>query len=212
VIHLLDHFDSFTFNLLQAFAALGVEVRVYRPGDAALALVEVGPGDGWVVGPGPHSPAEATAAAALLRGLAPEVPVLGVCLGHQVLVTVHGGEVVRGPAPVHGKPSAVEHAATGLFAGLPSPMVAGRYHSLVARRESLPACLVVEATALDDGAVMAVRHEALPRWGVQFHPESILTPDGPRLLQNFVDRCRGVQRGAAPRTATRASARASCRC
>ena len=182
---LVDSYDSFTWNLVQAFAALGAEVRVVR-NDAATAaeLVALRP-DAVCLGPGPGRPADAGVCLELLDALPDEVPVLGVCLGHQALVEHAGGRLERDPVPTHGKSSLVHHDGDELFAGLPNPFPAGRYHSLRARRETLPPSLRATAWTAD-GVVMAVRHRELPRHGVQFHPESILTPQGERLLGRFL--------------------------
>jgi anthranilate synthase/aminodeoxychorismate synthase-like glutamine amidotransferase len=179
----IDNYDSFTYNLVQHLGELGAEVEVVR-NDAV--TVEGLLGGGWervVVSPGPCTPAEAGISVEAMRRF-PEagVPTLGVCLGHQSLAQAFGGRVVR-HVPVHGKASEVEHDGRGLFAGLPSPLVVGRYHSLVVHPE-LPAELV--ATARGGGVLMAMRHRTLPALGVQFHPESVLTPDGKRLLANFL--------------------------
>ena len=183
---LIDNYDSFTYNLVQAFDVLGAEVLVHRndaitvPEALALAPTHL------CISPGPGTPAESGVSRALIRALSGRIPVLGVCLGHQAIVEVFGGEVVRAARPMHGKTSTLRHAGTGLFAGLPESCSVGRYHSLVARAEALPASLAVTARA-PDGEIMAVRHRHHPTDGVQFHPESILTPDGPRLLANFLD-------------------------
>ena len=180
----IDNYDSFTWNLVQHLGELGAEPEVVR-NDAATVdeLLERG-ADRAVVSPGPCSPAEAGVSTAAIRALAEHgTPVLGVCLGHQALAAAFGGRVVRGE-PVHGKPAEVEHDGRTIFAGLESPLVAARYHSLVVDPE-LPECL--EASARGGGVVMAIRHRELPAEGVQFHPESVLTPDGKRMLRNFLD-------------------------
>jgi anthranilate synthase/aminodeoxychorismate synthase-like glutamine amidotransferase len=179
----LDNYDSFTYNLVQYLGELGAEPEVVR-NDAATAeeLVERAP-DRAVVSPGPCSPAEAGVSPTAARALAEAgVPVLGVCLGHQSLAAAFGGRVVRG-APVHGKPADVEHDGRTIFEGVPSPLSAGRYHSLVVDPD-LPDCL--ERSAHSDGTVMAIRHRELPAEGVQFHPESVLTGDGRAILANFL--------------------------
>lgn len=187
MILLIDNYDSFVFNLDQALAMLGAEVRVVRNDaltvDAALALEPTA----VVISPGPGRPAGAGIVLDLLRALPDHVPVLGVCLGHQALVESEGGELEIDATPMHGKSSLVHHDGSGLFEGMSSPVTCGRYHSLRARRDVLPATLRLAAWT-EDGAVMAVEHTSLPRFGVQFHPESILTPLGQRLLARFLSR------------------------
>jgi len=185
VILLLDNYDSFTFNLYQAMAAQGAEVRVLRNDAAPVAELLALGATGIVLSPGPGRPEEAGVCLELLAALPPELPVLGVCLGHQALVVHHGGELERDPVPTHGKATLVHHDGGGLFRGLPNPFPAGRYHSLRAVRERLPACLELSAWT-ESGLVMGVRHQELPRFGLQFHPESILTPLGERLLARFL--------------------------
>lgn len=182
---LIDNYDSFTYNLAQYLAELGSEVVVRRndkvdtDGARSLRPTHV------VISPGPGGPLDAGVSCELVRALAGEVPILGVCLGHQVIGHVMGGRVVRGPVPVHGKTSAVFHDGKTIFEGLPSPLEATRYHSLVVERESLPDVLEVTGST-GDGLVMGLRHRTLPVEGVQFHPESILTPGGMRILENFL--------------------------
>jgi anthranilate synthase/aminodeoxychorismate synthase-like glutamine amidotransferase len=180
----IDNYDSFTYNLVQYLGELGAEVEVVRNDKRTVAeLLERG-AERLVISPGPCTPADAGISIEASRAF-PEagVPTLGVCLGHQAMVEAFGGRTIRGE-PVHGKDAEVEHDGRGIFAGLPNPLTAGRYHSLVAD-PALPDGLV--RTASYDGVVMGVRHRALPAEGVQFHPESILTPDGKRLLANFLD-------------------------
>jgi anthranilate synthase/aminodeoxychorismate synthase-like glutamine amidotransferase len=184
VILLVDNYDSFTYNLAHLFGALGCEVEVRRndavsPDDAeALAPSHL------VVSPGPGRPADAGATIEIVRRLAPRVPTLGVCLGHQAIVEAFGGEVGKAKHLLHGKSSPVRHDGRGIFAGLPEEFEAGRYHSLAAT--SVPDELEVSATCAED-EVMAVRHRGLPVDGVQFHPESVLTPVGPKLARNFLE-------------------------
>ena len=181
----LDNYDSFTYNLVQYLGELGAEVAVVRNDALGLEeLLERGSGGRVVVSPGPGRPAEAGLSIDAIRGFAERgVPVLGVCLGHQALAVAFGGRVVRGQ-PVHGKTVGVEHDGRTIFDGLESPLVAGRYHSLVVDPD-LPGCL--ERSAHSNGTVMALRHRELPAEGVQFHPESVLTAEGKSLLRNFLD-------------------------
>jgi anthranilate synthase/aminodeoxychorismate synthase-like glutamine amidotransferase len=181
---MIDNYDSFTYNLVQYLGELGAEVDVVRNDKADVSELLGRKPDRLVISPGPCTPGEAGVSVEASRAF-PEagVPTLGVCLGHQALVQAFGGKVVTGE-PIHGKDADVEHDGSGIFTRLPSPLRAGRYHSLVADPD-LPAVFAV--TARSGGVVMAVRHNALPAEGVQFHPESILTPDGKRLLQNFLE-------------------------
>jgi anthranilate synthase component 2 len=186
VILMIDNYDSFTYNLVQELSELSrVEVEVVR-NDAAPAaeLVAMAP-QAVVISPGPGTPQAAGVCLELISALS-SVPLLGVCLGHQALAAVEGGRVVRAPEPVHGKVSAIRHDGSRLFAGLPDPFPAARYHSLVVERSSLPDALAVTAWS-DDGLVMGLEHRSLPRWGVQFHPESYLTRDGMLLLARFLE-------------------------
>lgn len=183
MILLIDNYDSFTYNLAHLLQTLGVDVNVIRndriDADEAEAL---GPSH-LVISPGPGRPAEAGAVIEIIERLAPRVPTLGVCLGHQAIVEAFGGEIGRAKRLVHGKASPVHHDGRGLFHGLPQPLEGGRYHSLAAVR--VPQALEVSATT-DDGEVMAVRHRELPIDGIQFHPESVLTPLGPELARSFL--------------------------
>jgi anthranilate synthase/aminodeoxychorismate synthase-like glutamine amidotransferase len=179
----IDNYDSFTYNLVQYLGELGAEMEVVRNDKATVAELLARGADRLVVSPGPCTPAEAGISGAAIRAFAEAgTPVLGVCLGHQAMVEVFGGKVVQGE-PVHGKEAEVEHDGKAIYAGLPTPMVAGRYHSLIADPD-LPAEL--ELTASLDGIVMGARHRELPAEGVQFHPESVLTPQGKSLLANFL--------------------------
>jgi anthranilate synthase/aminodeoxychorismate synthase-like glutamine amidotransferase len=184
VLLLIDNYDSFTYNLAHLFEELGADVTVVR-NDAvdADAAERLRPGH-LVISPGPGRPADAGATLAVLRRLAPRVPTLGVCLGHQAIVEAFGGDVGQAKRLVHGKASAVAHDGRGIFSELPDPLEAGRYHSLAATR--VPACLEVSART-EDGEVMGVRHRELRVDGIQFHPESVLTPAGRALLSNFVE-------------------------
>jgi anthranilate synthase/aminodeoxychorismate synthase-like glutamine amidotransferase len=182
---LVDNYDSFTYNLVQAFLVLGAEVLVHRNDAitdaeaAALAPTHL------CISPGPGTPRDAGISIGMIKAFAGRVPVLGVCLGHQSIVEAFGGDVVRAGRLMHGKVSMVEHDGLGIFAGMPRPFEAGRYHSLIAKPETLPAVLEVSARTAE-GEIMGVRHRELTVDGVQFHPESILTPDGPVLMGRFL--------------------------
>ncbi len=191
---LVDNYDSFTRNLADVLAQLGADVAVVRNDAVSVeALLRARP-RGVVLSPGPHAPAQAGICLELLRRAPAALPVLGVCLGHQVIGEAFGGRVVRAKTPVHGRALAVRHAGAGLLAGCPRPFLAARYHSLVVDAATLPD--VLEATAWSvDGEIMALRHRARPVEGVQFHPESFLTPAGPRILAAFLRRA-----GLRPRT------------
>ncbi len=184
MILLVDNYDSFTYNLAHLFQELGAEVTVIRndriDADGAESLAP----SRLVISPGPGRPVDAGASIEILKRLGPRIPTLGVCLGHQAIVEAFGGEVTQARALLHGKASAVTHDGRGVFAGVPDPLEAGRYHSLAATH--IPDDLEVCATA-PDGEVMAVRHRSLPVHGVQFHPESVLTPVGPELARNFLE-------------------------
>lgn len=187
MILVIDNYDSFTYNLVQLLAALGAEVEVRRndaiTAEDALALRPAG----VVISPGPGTPDDAGVSRDVIRAAATAgVPVLGVCLGHQCIAEVYGGSICRAPKPVHGKTDEVSHEATGLFAGVPSPFTATRYHSLCVEEGSVSDALVVEART-GDGVIMALRHAELPVFGLQFHPESVLTPEGAKILANFLD-------------------------
>ena len=182
---IIDNYDSFTYNLVHLFEELGVDVRVYRNDAITVEEAEALDPTHLLISPGPGRPAGAGVSVELIRRLGPRVPTLGVCLGHQAIVEAFGGEVGQAKELLHGKASQVEHDGKGVFAGLPQGLEAGRYHSLAATR--VPDELEVSART-SDGEVMAVRHRELPVEGVQFHPESVLTPLGPRLGRNFLER------------------------
>ena len=188
MILLLDNYDSFTFNLYQALSELGADVLVRRNDMVTVADVErlVPTLDGIVISPGPCTPGEAGISVPLVRRLAGTVPILGVCLGHQAIGAAFGGRIIRAPRLMHGKVSMIAHDGASVFAGLPNPFQATRYHSLIVDRSTLPSEL--EITAEADGLVMGLRHLTMPVEGVQFHPESILTPTGNDLLANFLGR------------------------
>jgi anthranilate synthase/aminodeoxychorismate synthase-like glutamine amidotransferase len=183
MILVIDNYDSFTYNLVHLFAETGLEVVVRRNDELDAEEAERLAPSHLVISPGPGRPADAGATPAIVHRLAPTTPTLGVCLGHQAIVEAFGGEVGPARTLVHGKAGPVAHDGRGIFAGLPSPFEAGRYHSLAATR--IPAALEVCATA-EDGEVMAVRHRELPVDGLQFHPESVLTPHGRDLVRNFL--------------------------
>jgi anthranilate synthase/aminodeoxychorismate synthase-like glutamine amidotransferase len=180
---MIDNYDSFTWNLVHLFEERGVEVAVYRNDAITVEEAEALRPDRLVISPGPGRPEDAGISVELIRRLGPTVPTLGVCLGHQAIVEAFGGEVGQARALLHGKASLVHHDGQGVFAGLPEEIEAGRYHSLAAAR--VPDDLVVTATT-DDGEVMGVRHRSYPIEGVQFHPESVLTADGPAMAENFL--------------------------
>jgi anthranilate synthase/aminodeoxychorismate synthase-like glutamine amidotransferase len=197
---LIDNYDSFTYNLVQAFLVLGADVHVYRNDamtvEEALAFAP----SHLCISPGPGTPYDAGVSMDMIRAFAGKLPVLGVCLGHQSIVEVFGGKVVRAGRLMHGKTSVIQHDGRGVFAGLPQPCEVGRYHSLIAAPETLPPELEVSARTAE-GEIMGVRHRTLTVEGVQFHPESILTPDGPALMKNFLEfsggqRARGSSAGA----------------
>jgi anthranilate synthase/aminodeoxychorismate synthase-like glutamine amidotransferase len=182
---LIDNYDSFTYNLVQAFLVLGAEVLVYRNDAITVAAARALAPTHLCISPGPGTPYDAGVSMDMIRVFAGRVPVLGVCLGHQSIVEVFGGKVVRAGRLMHGKTSLVHHDGLGLFADMPQPCEVGRYHSLIAAPETLPPELTVSARTAE-GEIMGVRHKDLAVEGVQFHPESILTPQGPRLLGNFL--------------------------
>ncbi|MDD5200413.1 MAG: aminodeoxychorismate/anthranilate synthase component II [Terrimicrobiaceae bacterium] len=181
----IDNYDSFTYNLVQYFGELGAEPLVRRNDEVTLEEVAcLGP-ERICISPGPCTPKEAGISRDVLREFGGKMPILGVCLGHQCIGDVYGGEVVRAGRLMHGKTSPILHEGTDVFAGLPSPFEATRYHSLLVRRESLPDCLAITAWTAE-GEIMGLAHRELPVFGVQFHPESILTAEGKRLLANFL--------------------------
>jgi anthranilate synthase/aminodeoxychorismate synthase-like glutamine amidotransferase len=186
-ILLVDNYDSFTFNLVQYLGELGAQVTVHRNDQIDVAGIRAAGPDGLLLSPGPCTPNEAGVTLAAIEALAGELPILGVCLGHQAIGQAFGGVVRRNERIVHGKASPVHHAGTGLYAGLPNPFQAGRYHSLVVERASLPAALEVTSWTAE-GEIMGLRHRTLDVEGVQFHPESILTEAGKPLLFNWLAR------------------------
>lgn len=193
MVLLIDNFDSFVYNLARYLRELGEEVRVVRNDAIDVAGVRELAPDHLVISPGPCTPAEAGVSTDLVRELSGEVPVLGVCLGHQCIARAFGGRVVRASEPRHGKASRVRHDGTDLFTGLADPLRVIRYHSLLVDEESLPPELAVTARS-EEGSLMALRHRERPAWGVQFHPEAVLTDHGHALLRNFL----ALGRGEAP--------------
>lgn len=190
MIYLVDNYDSFTFNLYQALTGLGAEVEVVRNDQVEVGSVldRLDEIDGVVISPGPCTPSEAGISVELIREMAGRKPILGVCLGHQSIGAAFGATITHAPELMHGKTSMISHDGQGLYAGLPNPFVATRYHSLVIEPDQVPADFEVTATS-EDGVVMGVRHQSMPIEGVQFHPESILTTSGKDLLANFLRRC-----------------------
>ena len=181
----VDNYDSFTWNLVQYLEILGARCEVVMNDAVDVARARDGRADAILISPGPCAPDDAGASLALIAAAAGQLPVLGVCLGHQALAQVFGGKVVRAARPMHGKTSPIEHDGATLFAGIERPFVATRYHSLVVERESLPACLAISAWTAE-GEIMGLRHRVHPIEGVQFHPESILTVAGMRVLDNWL--------------------------
>jgi anthranilate synthase component 2 len=182
---MIDNYDSFTYNLVQYLGELGEDVRVYRNDEITVDEAEALKPQRIVVSPGPCTPNEAGVSVSLIQAFAGRVPILGVCLGHQSIGQAFGGKIVHAKTLMHGKTSPIRHETQGVFRGLPNPLTATRYHSLVIERTSLPDCLEVTAQT-EDGEVMGVRHKTLPVEGVQFHPESILSESGHALLKNFL--------------------------
>ncbi len=183
---MIDNYDSFTYNLVQYLRELGEEVVVYRNDKITLAeIAEMRP-ERLVVSPGPCTPNEAGISVSVIKHFAGQIPVLGVCLGHQSIAQAYGGKIVRAERLMHGKTSPVFHDGRELFAGLPAPFAGTRYHSLLVERSSLPECLEITAWT-EEGEIMGMRHRELPVWGMQFHPESILTVTGMDMLKNFLE-------------------------
>jgi anthranilate synthase component II len=185
-ILLIDNYDSFTYNLFQYLSELGADVIVHRNDEIEVDEIRELAPDKIVISPGPATPAEAGISVPLIRELGVEIPILGVCLGHQAIGAAFGGRVIRAPEPVHGKLSAIRHEGQGVFDGLPSPFEATRYHSLIVERSTLPGALEITAETAD-GLIMGLRHRTLPIEGIQFHPESYTTEHGKQLLRNFLE-------------------------
>ena len=186
---LIDNYDSFTYNLVQYFGELGADVHVHRNDALTLEQIAVWEPSEIVISPGPCTPNEAGISVPLIQRFAGKIPILGVCLGHQAIGQAFGGSIVRAERVMHGKVSPVTHDGHGVFAGLPSPLTATRYHSLAIERKTIPPCLEITATA-NDGEIMGVRHREWAVEGVQFHPEAILTEHGHALLRNFLSRAK----------------------
>ena len=182
---LIDNYDSFTFNLVQEFQTMGEAVRVFRNDEVGLGDIESLVPSSIVISPGPGTPHDAGISMKVVDNLGPKIPLLGVCLGHQAIGAAFGGRIVRANRIMHGKASPIFHDGRGIYRGLPNPFDAIRYHSLIVESDSLPDCLEVSAWT-EEGEIMGLRHREYPVEGVQFHPESILTHEGPKLLRNFV--------------------------
>jgi anthranilate synthase/aminodeoxychorismate synthase-like glutamine amidotransferase len=187
MVLVIDNYDSFTYNLVQYLGELGAEVTVVRNDAGTAESVAAARPDRIVISPGPGRPESAGMTPAVIRRLGETTPLLGVCLGHQAIGAVFGGTIVRASVPMHGKTSTIEHDGRGVFAGLPSPFQASRYHSLVVAEEGLPRELEISARTREDGTIMGLRHRVWPLHGVQFHPESILTGEGRKILRNFLE-------------------------
>ncbi len=187
MVLVIDNYDSFTYNLVQYLGELGAEIRVRRNNEITMGEIEAMGPDQLLISPGPGRPENAGITPDVIRRFGATTPILGVCLGHQAIGLVYGGTVGRADTPMHGKTSTVVHDGKGLFAGMSAPFQAGRYHSLVIAADSVPSELEVAARTEEDGTIMAVRHRRYPVHGVQFHPESVLTEEGRRILRNFLD-------------------------
>jgi len=187
MILIIDNYDSFTYNVYQYIASLGYEVEVIRNDQTTVEEIAAKNYSAIIISPGPGTPDDAGISKEVIAKFAGQVPMLGICLGHQSIAEVFGGRVVRAPKPVHGKVSFVHHSGTGIYQGLPQPFVAGRYHSLLVDSESVPACLEVTSKT-EDGLIMGLKHREYTVEGVQFHPESVLTPEGMKLFNNFLQK------------------------
>ncbi|HOG15915.1 MAG: Aminodeoxychorismate/anthranilate synthase component 2 [Syntrophaceae bacterium PtaU1.Bin231] len=195
MILVIDNYDSFTYNLVQYFGMLGAEVAVYRNDAISLDAIDALSPAAIVISPGPCSPEKAGISVDAIRRFHNRIPILGVCLGHQAIGHAFGARVVRAQRIMHGKTSPISNDGRTIFRGLPSPFEAGRYHSLLVERESLPDCLTVSADT-EEGEIMGLRHRDYPVEGIQFHPESILTPKGKRIIRNFLDSLSGQEVGS----------------
>ena len=183
---LIDNYDSFTYNVYQAIANLGRSLQVARNDRITLDEIAAGNYEALIISPGPGTPDDAGISKEAVRNFAGKLPILGICLGHQVIGEAFGAKVIRAPLPVHGKTVKIQHDGQGLYVNLPQPLTAGRYHSLIVERSTLPDCLEITATN-DEGLIMGMKHKQFKIQGLQFHPESILTPDGGRILANFLE-------------------------
>ena len=187
MVLVIDNYDSFTYNLVQYLGELGAAIRVHRNNEVTIDEISAMAPDRIVISPGPGRPEAAGVAVEVIRRFGPTTPILGVCLGHQAIGVVYGGIVCRAETPMHGKTSTVVHDGKGVFAGITAPFQAGRYHSLVIASDCVPQVLEVAARTKEDDTIMAIRHRTYPVHGVQFHPESVLTDEGRRLLRNFLE-------------------------
>ena len=186
MILVIDNYDSFTYNLVQYLGELGADVQVVRNDAASIETIAASKPERIVISPGPGRPEQAGVTMEVIRRLGPQLPILGVCLGHQAIGAVFGGSVVRAAAPMHGKTSTIEHDGRGVFTGIDGPFTASRYHSLIVAEDGLPPDIEISARTREDRSIMGIRHRRLPIHGVQFHPESILTGEGHHLLRNFL--------------------------
>jgi anthranilate synthase component 2 len=186
MVLVIDNYDSFTYNLVQYLGELGADVQVVRNDAASIETIATSKPERIVISPGPGRPEQAGVTMEVIRRLGPQVPILGVCLGHQAIGAVFGGSVVRAAAPMHGKTSTIEHDGRGVFTGIEGPFTASRYHSLIVAEDGLPSDIEISARTREDRSIMGIRHRRLPIHGVQFHPESILTGEGHHLLRNFL--------------------------
>src|SRR5687768_13881074 len=187
MVLVIDNYDSFTYNLVQYLGELGADLRVMRNDAGTVETIRAARPDHIVISPGPGRPENAGVTMDVIREMGKQTPILGVCLGHQAIGAVFGGSVVRAAVPMHGKTSTIEHDGCGVFTGIDGPFLASRYHSLIVADEGLPADLIVSARTREDNTIMGLRHRTWPVHGVQFHPESILTLEGQRILRNFVE-------------------------
>jgi len=185
MIIMIDNYDSFTFNLVQEMGKIGADMEVHRNDTISVSELKSMSPSALIVSPGPSTPDKAGISIDAILAFSGSIPVLGVCLGHQAIIQAFGGTIVHAGCIMHGKTSPITHDDRGVFEGVPNPFHGGRYHSLVGERESIPDCLVVTAKS-DDGEIMAVRHQEHPTVGIQFHPESVLTPDGMAIMKNFI--------------------------